>query len=61
MKLTTIRYVLSIVAAEDLHMKQLDIIIAFFHGELEGIYMLQSQEYITPGKEHLVCKLKKSL
>jgi len=40
-KLTTIRSVLSIVAAEDLHLKQLDVKTAFLHGDLEDIYMLQ--------------------
>jgi len=34
-KLTTIRFVLSIVAAQDLHMEQLDIKTAFLHGDLE--------------------------
>ena len=34
-KLTTIRSVLSIMAAEDLHLEQLDVKTAFFHGDLE--------------------------
>ena len=34
-KLTTIRFVLSIVAAQDLHMEQLDIKTAFLHDDLE--------------------------
>jgi len=60
-KLTIIRSVLSIVAAEDLHLEQLDVKIAFLHDELEDIYMLQPQGYIVSVKEQLVCKLKKSL
>ena len=40
-KLTTIRYVMSIVAVEDLHMEQLDVKTAFLHEDLEYIYMMQ--------------------
>ena len=40
MKLTAIRYVLSIVAAENLH-EQLDVKTVFLHGDLEEeIYIL---------------------
>ena len=41
--MTSIRTVLSIVAIEDLHLEQLDVKIAFFHGDLdEEIYMAKS-------------------
>jgi len=40
-KLTTIRFVLSIVAAEYLHLEQLDVKTVFLHGDLEDIYMMQ--------------------
>ena len=54
--------ILSIVAAEDLHLEQLDVKTVFLHGDLEvNIYMVQPQGYIMSGKERLVCKLKKSL
>jgi len=40
-KLTSIRYVLSIVAAEDLHLKQLDVKTVFLYDDLEeNIYMM---------------------
>ena len=61
-KMTTIRLVLSIVAAENLHLEQLDVKTAFLHGDLdEDIYMVQPEGFETKGKEHMVCKLKKSL
>jgi len=42
--------------------EQLDVKTTFLHGELEEeIYMQQPEGFITPGKEHLVCRLKKSL
>jgi len=40
-KLTTIRFVLSIVAEEDIHLEQLDVKTALLYGDLEDIYMLQ--------------------
>jgi hypothetical protein len=62
MKLTTIRVVLGIVAAENLHLKQLDVKTTFLHGDLEeDIYMQQLEGFAIQGKENQVCKLKKSL
>ena len=61
-KLTTIRMVLSIVAAEDLHLEQLDVKTTFLHGDLEeDIYMVQPEGFVEPDRENLVCKLNKSL
>ena len=40
-KHTTIKFVLSIVAVEDLHLEQLDVKTAFLHDDMEDIYMLQ--------------------
>ncbi|MFS7913141.1 putative RNA-directed DNA polymerase [Helianthus anomalus] len=60
--MTTIRLVLSIVAAEKLHLEQLDVKTAFLHGDLnEDIYMAQPEGFKVVGKENWVCKLKKSL
>ena len=61
-KMTSIRNILSLVAAEDLHLEQLDVKTTFLHGDLEEeIYMQQPQGYEVKGKEKLVCRLKKSL
>ncbi|KAL9262057.1 Retrovirus-related Pol polyprotein from transposon TNT 1-94-like protein [Drosera capensis] len=61
-KMTTIKLVLSIVTAKDLHLEQLDVKTSFLHGDLdEDIYMVQPEGYQIVGKENLVCKLTKSL
>jgi hypothetical protein len=61
-KHSSICALLGIVAMHDLELEQLDIKIAFLHGDLEEeIYMNQSEGFIVPGKENFVCKLKKSL
>ena len=59
---TSIRVLLAFVALFDLELEQLDVKTAFLHGELEEeIYMRQPEGFVVPGKEQLVCRLKKSL
>ena len=61
-KMTSIRTVLSIAASMDLEVEQLDVKMAFLHGDLEeDIYMQQPEGFVKKGKENLVCWLKKSL
>ena len=61
-KMNSIRTILSLVAAEDLHLEQLDVKTTFLHGDLEEeIYMEQPEGYEVKGKEKLVCRLKKIL
>ena len=61
-KMSTIRLVLGMVAAENLHLEQLDVKIAFLHGDLEeDLYMIQLEGFIVQGQQNLVCKLRKSL
>ena len=61
-KLTSIRILLSIVASENLHLEQMDVITTFLHGDLyKEIYMQQPEEFVVPGKEHMVCKLTRIL
>ena len=57
-----IRLVLGMVAAKNLHLKQLDVKTAFLHGDLEeDLYMIQLEGSIAQGQENLVCKLRKKL
>ena len=60
--MSSIRVVLGLVASLDLELEQLDVKTAFLHGDLEEeIYMVQPKGFEVKGKEHMVCKLKKSL
>ena len=60
MKMTTLCIVLALVAKEDMDLVQLDVKIAFLHGDLhDEIYMQQPEGFIEKGKEKLFCKLKK--
>ncbi|KAK3007813.1 hypothetical protein RJ639_015205 [Escallonia herrerae] len=62
MKHTSIRLILSIVAAQNMELEQLDVKTTFLHGDLEErIYMQQSEGFIEPEKKDYVCKLKKFL
>ena len=59
---TSIRVLLSIVAAQDLELEQMDVKTAFLHGHLEErIYMEQPPDFRDPGSEEKVCLLQKSL
>eukprot|EP00253_Pinus_taeda_P024807 PITA_24807 len=61
-KMNSIKTILSLVVAEDLHLEYLDVKTTFLHGDLEEeIYMQKPQGYEVKGKEELVCRLKKSL
>ena len=61
-KMSTIRLVLGMVVAENLHLEQLDVKTTFLRGDLEeDLYMIQPEGFTVQGKENLVCKLRKSL
>ncbi|KAK3041740.1 hypothetical protein RJ639_000664 [Escallonia herrerae] len=61
-KHTSIILLLAMVALYDLKLEQLDVKIAFIHGESEKqIFMRQPEEFMIQDKEDHVCLLKKSL
>ena len=61
-RLTSIRILLSVVASENSHLEQMDVKKAVLHGDLDKeIYMEQPKGFVVPGKEHMVCKLTRSL
>ena len=61
-KFTSIRALLAFAAERDLDLQQMDVKTAFLNGELEEeVYMRQPEGFAEGGKEHLVCKLRKSL
>jgi hypothetical protein len=61
-KLTSIRFILSVVVAFDFKVEQMDVKTTFLHGDLEEeIYMKKPEGFVVKGKKELVCKLKKSM
>ena len=60
--LVSIHIVLALVAALDLELEQLNVKMAFLHGDLdEEIFMEQPESYVQHRKGKLLCKLRKSL
>ena len=60
-RLESVRTLIAMSVQLDLKLHQVDVSTAFLHDELEEeIYMRQPEGFITPGQEHLVCKLKRS-
>ena len=61
-KMSSIQVILGLTTSLDLELEQLDVKIAFLHSDLEEeIYMNQSEGFEVQSKEHIVCRLKKSL
>ena len=59
-RFSSIRTLLAFATEKKMLIHQMDVVSAFLHGELkEDIYMQQPLGYVQPGKEELVCKLKK--
>ena len=60
--MTTLWVLLRVIAAENLELIQVDVKMAFLHGDLdEEIYMEQPKGFVIPDLESLVRRLKKSL
>ncbi|GKD80370.1 retrovirus-related pol polyprotein from transposon TNT 1-94, partial [Tanacetum coccineum] len=58
----SLRIVMALVAHYDLELHQMDVKTAFLNGDLhEDVYMTQQQGFMVKGKEHVVCKLKRSI
>jgi hypothetical protein len=52
-KLPTLRFLLGVVALEDLELLQLDVKMTFLHGDLdEELYMEQPQGFASPSRKH---------
>lgn len=62
-RFSSVRAILALGAHYDLEIHQMDVKTAFLNGNLgdDHVYMAQPEGYEVPGKEHLVCKLQKSL
>ena len=61
-RFSSIRTLLAFAINNNMTVHQMDVVTAFLNGELqEEIYMQQPPGYEVPGKERMVCKLKKSL
>ena len=62
MEMTTLCFMLGVVAADNLELIQLDVKTTFLHGDVqEEIYMDQPTCFVASDQEHLVCRLRKSL
>ena len=62
MHLESLRVILALAAIRDLDVIQFDITSAHLHGALkEAVYMEQPEDYVAPGKEDRVWRLKKGL
>ena len=53
---------MALVAHYDLELHQMDVKTAFLNGDLyENVYMAQPKGFVMKGKEHMGCRLKKSI
>ena len=61
-KKDSLRIVMALVAHYDLELHQMDVRTAFLNGDLhEDVYMTQPEGFVVEAKEHMGCKLKKSI
>jgi hypothetical protein len=56
------RIIMALVARYDLELHQMDVKTTFLNGDLyEDVYMTQPKGFVVKGKEHLGCRLRKSI
>jgi hypothetical protein len=61
-KKDSFRIVMTLIAHYDLELHQMDVKTVFLNGDLqENVYMTQPEGFVVEGKEHMGCKLKKSI
>ena len=61
-RMESLQKVVGLAIQKKLKIHQLDVTTAFLNGKLqEEIYMKQPEGFVTKGREHLVCRLKRSL
>ncbi len=60
--MNSISVLLSMATADDLELQQAYVDTAFLYGDMDSeLYVKQPTGFIEPGKDHIVCKLKKCL
>ena len=60
--MTTLHFMIGVVADENLKLIQLDVKTTFLQNDLkEEICMEQPNDFVASGQEHLVCRFRKSL
>ena len=53
---------MALIAHFDLEFHQIDVKTTFLKGNLdEEVFMVQPERFVIPGKEHIVCKLNRSI
>ena len=58
----SVRSIIAFSVNNKIQLHQMDVNTAFLHGELsDEVYMKQPEGYTEPGKEHLICRLKRSI
>jgi hypothetical protein len=57
----SVRTVIVLAAQHGLKLHQMDVTTTFRNGDLKEIYMKQREGFIEKGKEHLVCRLRRSI
>ena len=61
-KKDSLQVIMALVAHFDLELHQMDVRTAFLNGDLyEEVYMAQPEGFAIEEKEHLGCRLKKSI